>query len=201
MCGIAAVISSGGPARPMDLEKLKHRGPDGRGEWISPDGRVWLGHTRLAIVDLSPTGAQPMHDPENGNVIIFNGEIYNHGRLREEMRDAGVKWVGTSDTETLLVAYRLWGKRMLKRLKGMFAFVIFDAATGRLFVARGPAGIKPLYYFRTSGMIRFASEARPLLGGAISIPDERSLASYLQWGTCPETQFIFPAIRCPTDFI
>ena len=174
---------------------MRHRGPDGRGEWISPDGRVWLGHTRLAIVDLSPTGAQPMHDPENGNVITFNGEIYNHGTLREEMRGAGVKWLGTSDTETLLVAYRLWGDRMLERLKGMFAFIIFDAATGRLFCARGPAGIKPLYYVRTSGMIRFASEVRPLLAGAVSTPDERSISSYLQWGTCPENQFILPAIK------
>jgi len=179
----------------MDLEYLKHRGPDARGEWTSPGGRIWLGHTRLSIVDLSPTGAQPMHDPATGNVISFNGEIYNHRDLREEMRDAGVKWVGTSDTETLLVAYRIWGKDLLRRLKGMFAFVIYDAATGGLFIARDPTGIKPLYYVRSMGMIRFASETRPLMDGAAPAYDRRSVSSYLQWGTCPEDGFIFPRVR------
>ncbi len=179
----------------MDLGCLRHRGPDAQGEWTSPDGKIWLGHTRLAIVDLSPTGAQPMHDPETGNVIIFNGEIYNHAKLREEMRGAQVKWAGTSDTETLLVAYRLWGKAMLCRLKGMFAFVIFDAATEGLFVARGPAGIKPLYFTRTQGAVRFSSEARPLFAGTLPAYDRRSVSSYLQWGSCPEDGFIFPRVR------
>src|SRR5712671_4390667 len=128
MCGIAAVMSRSGPARPLGLEQLRHRGPDGSGEWTSPDGRIWLGHTRLAIVDLSPTGAQPMRDEVTGNVIVFNGEIYNHQQLREEMRSAGVEWKGTSDTETLLAGYRLWGEDLVRRAKGMFAFVIYDAA-------------------------------------------------------------------------
>ena len=179
----------------MDLQQLKHRGPDAQAEWTSPDGHIWLGHTRLAIVDLSPTGAQPMHDPETGNVIIFNGEIYNHARLREEMRDADVKWSGTSDTETLLVAYRLWGERMVKRLKGMFAFTIYDAATKRLFVARGPLGIKPLYYVRSPGTIRFASEVRVLLDGMEAVYDKRGIGAYLQWGACPENEFLFRRIR------
>lgn len=179
----------------MDLECLRHRGPDAQGEWTSPDGKIWLGHTRLSIVDLSVTGAQPMHDPESGNVIIFNGEIYNHAKLREEMRDANVKWAGTSDTETLLVAYRLWGKAMLTRLKGMFAFVIFDAATNGLFVARGPAGIKPVYFTRSHGVIRFSSEARALFAGTLPAYDRRSVSSYLQWGSCPEDGFIFPRMR------
>ena len=179
----------------MDLECLRHRGPDAQGEWTSPDGQIWLGHTRLSIVDLSVTGAQPMHDPETGNVIIFNGEIYNHAKLREEMRDANVKWAGTSDTETLLVAYRLWGKAMLSRLKGMFAFVIFDAATNGLFVARGPAGIKPVYFTRSRGVVRFSSEARALFAGTLPAYDRRSVSSYLQWGSCPEDGFIFPRIR------
>ena len=93
MCGIAAVFNSTGPATPLDLDSLAHRGPDGRGEWFSPDGRIWLGHTRLSILDLSPSGGQPMHDEETGNVIIYNGEIYNHLALRDEMKDAGVKAV------------------------------------------------------------------------------------------------------------
>ena len=179
----------------MDLECLRHRGPDAQGEWTSPDGKIWLGHTRLSIVDLTPTGAQPMLDPATGNVIIFNGEIYNHGKLREEMRDSGVKWAGTSDTETLLAAYRLWGQDALRRLQGMFAFVIFDAATHALFVARDPTGIKPLYYSRSHGIIRFSSEARTLFAGTIPSYDRRSVSSYLQWGSCPEDGFIFPRTR------
>ncbi len=195
MCGIAAVIVADGSATPMNLGCLRHRGPDAEGEWTSPDGKIWFGHTRLAIVDLSPTGAQPMHDPETGNVIIFNGEIYNHQRLREEMRDADVKWAGTSDTETLLVAYRLWGKAMLTRLKGMFAFVIYDAATKGIFVARGPSGIKPVYYSRSRGVLRFSSEARALFEDTGPLYDRRSVSSYLQWGSCPEDGFIFPRTR------
>ena len=197
MCGIAAVISSGGRAQPLDLGCLRHRGPDAQGEWTSPDRKIWFGHTRLSIVDLSPTGAQPMHDPASGNVIIFNGEIYNHAKLREELRASGadVKWIGTSDTETLLVAYRVWGKAMLPRLKGMFAFVIYDAATQGLFVARGPSGIKPLYYTRSRGVLRFSSEARALFDDTGPVYDSRSVSAYLQWGSCPEDGFIFPRTR------
>ena len=195
MCGIAAVITSSGPARPMDLALLRHRGPDAQAEWTSPDGRVWLGHTRLAIVDLSPTGAQPMHDPETGNVIIFNGEIYNHRSLRAELGATGVTWMGTSDTETLLVAYRVWGERMLKRLKGMFALIIFDAASNQLFAARGPLGIKPLYYMRSRGVIRFASEVRMLVAGTEAVYDRRGVGAYLQWGACPEGELLFRKVR------
>ena len=197
MCGIAAVMVADGFAGPMDLGCLRHRGPDAQGEWTSPDRKIWFGHTRLSIVDLSPTGAQPMHDPASGNVIIFNGEIYNHAKLREELRASGadVKWAGTSDTETLLVAYRVWGKAMLPRLKGMFAFVIYDAATQGLFVARGPSGIKPLYYTRSRGVLRFSSEARALFDDTGPVYDSRSVSAYLQWGSCPEDGFIFPRTR------
>ena len=184
-----------GRARPMDLESLRHRGPDAQGEWTSPDGKIWLGHTRLSIVDLSPTGAQPMPDPQTGNVIVFNGEIYNHAKLREEMRASDIQWAGTSDTETLLVAYRLWGKDMLRRLKGMFGFVIYDAATHGLFVARGPIGIKPVYYVRSRGIIRFASEARAFFSETAPKYDKTSVSSYLQWGSCPEDCFIYPRTR------
>jgi asparagine synthase (glutamine-hydrolysing) len=195
MCGIAAVIAADGRAPRQDLECLRHRGPDAQGEWTSPDGKIWLGHTRLSIVDLSPAGAQPMHDPETGNVIIFNGEIYNHQKLRDEMHASGVKWSGTSDTETLMAAYRLWGKNLLPRLQGMFAFVIFDAATGGLFIARDPTGIKPLYYTRARGVMRFSSETKTLSASAPPSYDRQSVSSYLQWGSCPEDGFIFPRMR------
>ena len=195
MCGIAAVFNSTGPATPLDLDSLAHRGPDGRGEWFSPDGRIWLGHTRLSILDLSPSGGQPMHDEETGNVIIYNGEIYNHLALRDEMKDTGVKWRGTSDTETLLAAYRLWGDAFTDRLRGMFAFIIFDKARNRLFASRGPAGIKPLYYGTFGGSLRFASEVRTLVGAMPRKCSRTGLSSYLQWGSCPENDFIFAGVE------
>ena len=195
MCGIAAVMSKSGPARALGLEHLRHRGPDGSGEWTSPDGRIWLGHTRLAIVDLSPTGAQPMHDEETGNVIVFNGEIYNHQQLRAEMRRSEIQWKGTSDTETLLNGYRVWGPEVVRRAKGMFAFVIYDAAKNGLFVARGPLGIKPLYHESSEDGMRFASEMRALVAGTQRECDAKGISSFLQWGSCPETEFIFPKVR------
>src|SRR5688500_11544157 len=104
MCGIAVHFNSAGRATPLDLNLIRHRGPDSRGEWTSPEGRYWLGNTRLAIVDLSPTGAQPMADRDTGNVVAVNGEIYNHRAIREEL-GPDVVWRGTSDTETLLQGY------------------------------------------------------------------------------------------------
>ena len=195
MCGIAATFGRSGPIRAIELEHLKHRGPDGSGEWTSPDGRLWLGHTRLAIVDLSPAGAQPMHDDVSGNVIVFNGEIYNHAELREQMRGEGVQWAGTSDTETLLTGYRVWGESLLLKLKGMFAFVIFDKARNCLFVARDPLGIKPLYFEASNGGVRFASEIRALVSGTDRKPGPEGVSGFLQWGSCPGQEFLFPEIK------
>jgi asparagine synthase (glutamine-hydrolysing) len=195
MCGIAAVFETDRRAAPLDLNAMAHRGPDGRGEWMSPDGRIWFGHTRLSILDLSPAGAQPMLDAETGNVIIFNGEIYNHQSLRDEMRDAGVKWKGTSDTETLLAGYRVWGEELPDRLRGMFAFIIFDKRRNCLFVCRGPVGIKPLYYGKFGGGLRFASEVRTLMGAFPRKCSRSGLSSYLQWGSCPESDFIFSGVE------
>src|SRR5712691_5432879 len=158
MCGIAAHFSFAGPAKRLDLQLIAHRGPDAAGEWISADRRFWLGNTRLAILDLSPSGAQPMVDPATGNVIVVNGEIYNHRALRAELGDAA--WRGTSDTETLLLGYARWGHQLLDRLKGMFAFAIYDHARQELFVARDRLGIKPLYYNLDGGAFRLASEVK-----------------------------------------
>ncbi len=193
MCGIAIHFNSLGKACPLDLSLIHHRGPDSQGEWMAPDGRVWLGNTRLAIVDLSPTGAQPMTDPTNGNVIVINGEIYNHRALREELGDA-VEWVGTSDTETVLRAYGKWGRGVLGRLKGMFAFAIYDAARRELLVARDRLGIKPLYSVCDENGVRFASEARMLESGGGTI-SAAAVSGYLQWGACPERQLLYPDLR------
>jgi asparagine synthase (glutamine-hydrolysing) len=192
MCGIAAHISSHGQAAALDLALITHRGPDGQGEWSSSDGRFWLGSTRLAILDLSPTGAQPMIDPETGNVIVSNGEIYNHLELRAELGDLG--WRGTSDTETLLLGYRVWGRDLLERLKGMFAFAIYDRALSQLLVARDRFGIKPLYFVADKNGLRLGSEVK-LLRGPHSKSTPGTIAAYLQRGACPEDKLLYPEIE------
>jgi len=194
MCGIAVHFSSSGRATPLDLQLIRHRGPDSSGEWISPDGQCWLGNTRLAIVDLSPTGAQPMSDPATGNVIAVNGEIYNHRALRVQL-GSEVNWRGTSDTETLLQGYARWGRDVVAHLKGMFAFAIYDAARKELFLARDRLGIKPLYYTMEADGFRAASEAKVLLGGRSPEITARALSGYLQWGACPESNLLYPGLH------
>jgi len=193
MCGIAVHFHHLGRATPLDLELIHHRGPDSSGEWSSPDGRVWLGNTRLAIVDLSPTGAQPMIDPATGNVIVVNGEIYNHRALREQLGPDFI-WRGTSDTETLLQAYVRWHHGMLERVKGMFAFAIYDSVRAELFIARDRLGIKPLYYSRDADGMRMSSEVKMLTGEASAISPQ-SISGYLQWGASPERNLLYSDIR------
>ena len=192
MCGIAVHFSSSGRARPLDLGLIAHRGPDSSGEWASPDGRCWLGNTRLAIMDLSPTGAQPMTDPATGNVIVVNGEIYNHRDLREQL-GSNVAWRGTSDTETLLLGYARWGHDVVSHLKGMFAFAIYDASRNELFLARDRLGIKPLYYVNDDQGFRAASEVKVLVRGSEAITAE-SVSGYLQWGACPERRLLYSEV-------
>jgi asparagine synthase (glutamine-hydrolysing) len=194
MCGIAIHFSLNGPAKPLDLALIRHRGPDSSGEWTSPDGRCWLGGTRLAIIDLSPSGAQPMTDPATGNVIVANGEIYNHRALRAQL-GPDVNWKGTSDTETLLQGYARWGHEVLQHLKGMFAFAIYDAAREELFIARDRLGIKPLYYTLDANGLRAASEGRVLVAGGTSGITPQSISGYLQWGACPERNLLYPGLR------
>jgi asparagine synthase (glutamine-hydrolysing) len=193
MCGIAIHFNSLGRSAPLDLELIRHRGPDSRGEWRSPDERCWLGSTRLAIVDLSPTGAQPMTDPATGNVIVTNGEIYNHRAVREKL-GPNVSWRGTSDTETLLVGYARWGRSVVDHVKGMFAFVIYDAARSELFLARDRLGQKPLYYVVEPDGVRAASEVKMLVHGS-ERTTPAAVSAYLQWGACPEGDLIYPRIQ------
>jgi asparagine synthase (glutamine-hydrolysing) len=193
MCGIAIHFNSLGRSAPLDLELIRHRGPDSRGEWRSPDERCWLGSTRLAIVDLSPTGAQPMTDPATGNVIVTNGEIYNHRAVREKL-GPNVSWRGTSDTETLLVGYARWGRGVVDHVKGMFAFAIYDAARSELFLARDRLGQKPLYYVVEPDGVRAASEVKMLVHGS-ERTTPAAVSAYLQWGACPEGDLIYPRIQ------
>jgi asparagine synthase (glutamine-hydrolysing) len=191
MCGIALTVTPNGPSSAIDLDLLGHRGPDGRGTWRLPDGSIWMGSTRLSIQDLTSSGSQPMRDGLTGNVIVYNGEIYNHVALRREMAQESHQWVGTSDTETILGAYRVWGEGFIRRLNGMFSFAIYDARSGSLLVARDRLGIKPLFYMREGNSVRFASETRALLAGHGNPQlSPASLGAYLEWGACPEELLI-----------
>ena len=198
MCGIAGTISLEDRATALDLAMIRHRGPDSDGEWRSPDGHVWFGHTRLAILDLSPGGAQPMLDEATGNVIVFNGEIYNHLALRKELQQiAELRFQGTSDTETLLKGFGIWGRDILPRLEGMFAFAIYVAQSRSVFLARDRFGIKPLYLKKgnPSDGIQFCSEVRPLIANACPSLTKETLAAYLHCGACPHETLLFPEIE------
>ncbi|HVJ80933.1 MAG TPA: asparagine synthase (glutamine-hydrolyzing), partial [Planctomycetia bacterium] len=164
------------------VRDLKHRGPDGDGTKVLEAGevRVGLAHARLAILDLSPAGAQPME--RDGLWIAFNGEIYNHLELRKQLPPCPYR--STSDTETILCGWRTWGADLLPRLEGMFAFALFDARARELWLARDPLGIKPLYVAETPAGVAFASEVRALLNANWVPPrlDRDGLESYLAFG-------------------
>jgi asparagine synthase (glutamine-hydrolysing) len=193
MCGITAIFAYRGDAvRPEELEaittRMIPRGPDAGGTWISPDGRVGLGSRRLAIIDLSDEGTQPMWDSARELVLVFNGEIYNYAELRASLERGGVRFHSHTDTEVLLELYRRDGERMLGLLRGMYAFAIWDTRARRMFVARDPYGIKPLYFADDGRTMRMASEVKALLaGGAVSSAiDPAGAAGFFLTGSVPE---------------
>ena len=185
MCGIAGFVSLS--SRPvvnatLSLEAMgaliAHRGPDGFGQWNDDVQRVGLVHRRLAIIDLTPSGAQPMHGP-NGTVISYNGEIYNFIELRETLSE-GWTFKSSSDTEVILAAYDRWGEGCVDHLRGMFAFAIWDERRKKLFVARDRFGIKPFHYAVQHGVLFFASEAKALLPFLDDVDtDADALSEYL----------------------
>src|SRR6185312_2592354 len=164
MCSIWASISF--PADTSRIDLVRHRGPDGSGwkMFESAAGPVALGHRRLAIIDVSDAGLQPMADPTRRYWLVFNGEIYNYVELREELRQLGVGFRTQTDSEVLLAGYMRWGEAVLDRLVGMFAFAVWDDAARRLFVARDRFGIKPVYFLARSSGVAFASEIKQLRG-------------------------------------
>jgi asparagine synthase (glutamine-hydrolysing) len=164
MCGIYCSIRFAPDQSRIDI--VAHRGPDGRGwqEFESPGGPIALGHRRLAIIDTSDAGLQPMADPSGRFHLAFNGELYNYLELREELRRRGEIFHTETDSEVLLRAYIVWGEAALDRFRGMFAFVIWDDARKRIFAARDRFGIKPLYIVATPQGIAFASEIKQFLG-------------------------------------
>jgi asparagine synthase (glutamine-hydrolysing) len=191
MCGIVGIASKS-PVTvrawlAIGRDVLSHRGPDDAGEWWSDDGRMGLAHRRLSILDLSTAGHQPMHQPERGLSIVFNGEIYNFQELRAELERQGHHFRSHSDTEVILAAYREWGTDCLSRLNGMFAFVVYDAQQQTVFLARDRAGEKPLFYHQTGGILRFASELKALLADP-AMPrriESEALDCYLAMGYVP----------------
>ena len=195
MCGIAAILSRGPNAPPVAPEELAAmllrmapRGPDGDGAWISKDGSIGLGHRRLAIIDTSESGAQPMWDTSGRFVITFNGEIYNYRELRAELEAGGYAFRTQSDTEVILALHDREGPASVRKLRGMFAFAIWDNAERRLFAARDPFGIKPLYYHEAGGVLRLASQVKTLLAGG-AVQANRSAAAevgFLLLGYVPD---------------
>jgi asparagine synthase (glutamine-hydrolysing) len=188
MCGIVGVVES---SRPVDVQLLErmnramaHRGPDDSGIWTSSNGQVGFGHLRLAIIDLTALGHQPMHIDDGQLTIVFNGEIYNFQEIRDQLRALGSTFRSNSDTEVILAAYRTWGPACLDRLVGMFALAIWDAVNRRLFVARDRAGEKPVFYFYKNGRFAFASELKALLADP-QMPrkiNREALEEYLTYG-------------------
>ena len=201
MCGIVGYAGRPGAVTANLLAAMRdaiaHRGPDDSGIWASPDGSVVLGHRRLAILDLSPAGAQPMENSSRRSVIVFNGEIYNHEGLRRELAAGGVHFTGRSDTEVLLAAYDAWGERCVARLRGMFAFAIYDQTRRVLFLARDRAGEKPLYWAEHRGGLVFASELKALMADP-EFPRRLSpegLAYYLSFGYVPGDKCILEGVH------
>lgn len=205
MCGIAGVIhpdrTSARDAAAAMSRAHSHRGPDADGEEVLPfgPGFLGLGHRRLSILDLSPLGRQPMSDPASGNVIAYNGELYNFPSLQRELRAEGVEFRSQSDTEVLLAALTRWGvPETLRRLEGMFAFAFLDRQRHQLTLARDPVGIKPLYLAETeSGGLAFASEVRAILASGL-VPgdiDPRGLAGYLAYGAVQHPFTLYRRIR------
>src|SRR6266850_998774 len=200
MCGIAGILSLD-PRETVDpgrlrrmADALRHRGPDGSGQWI--DGPVGLAHRRLAIVDVHG-GAQPMVNADGSLVIVYNGETYNHPALRPALEAKGHRYRTRSDTETILHLYEDEGEACVERLRGMFAFALWDRREGRLLLARDRLGIKPLYYALTGKELLFASEIKAILaaGSVRAGFDEGVLPEYLATRYVSGEETFFRGVR------
>jgi len=204
MCGVAGIFAYHPSAAGIDRQELRSirdhmaaRGPDGSGEWFSADGRAALGHRRLSIIDLSERGAQPMASADGQLVISFNGEIYNYRELRNELERRGRVFHSDSDTEVLLQLYAEHGHAMLARLRGMFAFALWDARKQAMLLARDTFGIKPLYYSTDQGTLRFASQVKALLAGGMvdTSPEPAGHAGFYLWGSVPAPWTLYRGVK------
>ena len=203
MSGIAGCLALAGGTRPdaewvlRAVRRMAHRGPDD--EHVISDAPVSLGARRLAVTEPSAAGRQPMRSADGRFLIVYDGAIYNYGELAQRLRSRGVTLRGRSDTELLLETYAAEGREALRRLRGMFAFAIWDGQTGELFCARDPFGIKPLYYTLAEGgrQLRFASERKALLGpGEVTVIDPEALRRYLAFQYVPAPATMTPPVSC-----
>lgn len=192
MCGIAGLVHFFEPEKNIQLllSKIAHRGPDAQGVFISREGDVALGHRRLSIIDLSTAANQPFIKDEW--ILVFNGEIYNFLELKKELVAQNAKFFTDSDTEVLLEAWRYWGSRALNRLRGMFAFALYNQKTHQLFLARDSFGIKPLFLYQRGIQIAFASELKAILPLLHEKKiNSTAVAASLLYAWIPDTQCIF----------
>ncbi len=202
MCGIAGALAPGGLGEPGEVgarleamaATVAHRGPDDRGIWH--DGHAGLAAARLAVVDLSPAGHQPMHDERSQVTVAFNGEVYNFRDLRRQLAAAGHRFHTGTDTEVILQGYAAWGEGVVDRLRGMFAFAIWDGRQRRLLLARDRIGQKPLYYAWHDGMLLFGSEIKAILcwPGTARLPDYEAIHHYLALRYVPGPRTAFAAV-------
>lgn len=205
MCGIAAIFKYGKNIETSDISQWlavanrmhRKRGPDGEGTWLSEDGTVGLAHRRLSIIDPTPAGAQPMATPDGRLRIVFNGEIYNYKKLRRELQGRGCRFLSNSDTEVLLYLYREKGTDMVRHLRGMYAFALWDENKQGFFLARDPLGIKPLYYANDGQTLRAASQVKSILaaGGVDTSPEPAGHVGFFLWGYVPEPFTLYKGIR------
>jgi asparagine synthase (glutamine-hydrolysing) len=207
MCGICGVLSSEGrkvaPAVRRMMAAMHHRGPDDEGyEEVSPAAgdhgpTLGLGFRRLAILDLTPAGHQPMVHRPTGDCLVFNGEIYNYRALRARLMAEGARFTSTGDTEVLLTALVRWGERALEEIEGMFALAYFHAASSRILLARDPVGIKPLYVATSTDRLVFASEVRALLASGLVARDldPAGVAGFLMYGAPQDPLTVHRDIR------
>lgn len=200
MCGILGMMSFTTAAPPLTEEmarhalgEIAHRGPDDQGEWWSPDGSVFLGHRRLSIIDLSPAGHQPMTNEDGTVWIIYNGEVYNFQELHDDLAARGHTFRSRTDTEVIVHGYEEYGPAFVEKLRGMFAFALYDVRQGTLLLARDRVGIKPLYYTRAGDRLIFGSEIRPLFEfpGVRRVLNGDAFREYLAFGKvyAPNTMF------------
>lgn len=201
MCGIAGISSRLGNVTRADVEamrdRLTHRGPDDAGVWVAADGSVGLGHRRLSIIDLSERGHQPMTNEDGTIWLVFNGEIYNFKALRQELIEAGHVFRSDTDSEVIVHAYEQWGLEAVRRLRGMFAYAIWDMPRRRLVLARDRLGIKPMFYACTDDHLSFASELKAFKADRrvrLSI-DETAIYDFFTYRYIPTPKTVYSAVR------